>query len=84
MERFTGLHDKNGVEAYEGDIVNASWYSYEEPISDTCGEVIYNQNWCSFCVLDEENKIMSELNDQGAYTWEIEVIGNIHKRSEQL
>lgn len=82
LEQFTGLHDKNGVEVYEGDLVDASWYDSEEPISDVCGEVRYNQNLCSFCIWDKEDETMSEMNGKGAYAWEIEVIGNIHERSE--
>ena len=82
--QYTGLKDKNGVEIYEGDVVSASWYDYEEPRCDAIGQIIFNENWCSYCIWDEENKKMSELNGQGAYYWEIEVIGNIYDNPELL
>jgi uncharacterized phage protein (TIGR01671 family) len=82
--QFTGLHDKSGKEIYEGDIVTASWYDYDEPNHDTTGEVIFAEGWMAYTIWDEENKIMSELNGQGCYKWDIEVIGNIHENPDLL
>ena len=80
--QYTGLDDKNGVSIFEGDVVTASWYDYEEPREDTFGEVIFNEGWCSYCIWNEAENVMSEMNGQGAYEWEIEVIGNIHDNPE--
>jgi uncharacterized phage protein (TIGR01671 family) len=82
--QYTGLKDKNNNKIYEGDIVQAVWYNYEQPECETFGEVIFNSGWLSFCIWNESNKTMSEMNGQGYYTWEIEVVGNIHKNPELI
>jgi uncharacterized phage protein (TIGR01671 family) len=78
LMQYTGLKDKNDKEIYEGDIVYACWYSYEEPLDDITGEVVYSEGKCAFEIWGEEIKKMQELNNQGAYAFEIEVIGNIY------
>jgi uncharacterized phage protein (TIGR01671 family) len=82
--QYTSLKDKNDKEIYEGDIVQAVWYSYEEPECETFGEVIFNNGWLSYCIWNEDDKTMSEMNGQGYYTWEIEVFGNIYQNSELI
>ena len=67
--QFTGLHDKNGREIYEGDIV-----TYGKDLPNT---VVYKD--CCFGVYLEANKHMLRLqvfNDTNKY----EVIGNIHEQ----
>lgn len=81
---YVGLKDKNGEEIYEGYIAHAIWYSYEQPECETFGEVIFNNGWLSFCIWNESDKTMSEMNGQGYYTWEIEVLGNIYQNPELL
>ena len=80
--QFIGKKDKSGQEIYEKDIVTANWYDYDEPAFCITGEVTYSEGWASFTIWDEENKKMSEINGNGHYHWEIEVIGNIHDNPE--
>jgi uncharacterized phage protein (TIGR01671 family) len=82
--QYTGLKDKNGKEIYESDIVTANWYDYEEPSHTLTGEVIYAEGWLAFAIWDEQNKTMSEINGNGYYSWDIEVIGNIHDNPDLL
>jgi len=80
--QYTGLKDKNGVEIYEGDIVTACWYDYEEPNHDMTGIVEFTEGWMSYWIADYDKKEFSELNGQGYYHWTIEVIGNIYDNPE--
>jgi len=82
--QYTGLKDKNGVEIYEGDIVTACWYDYEEPNHDMTGIVEFTEGWMSYWIADYDKKEFSELNGQGYYHWTIEVIGNIYDNPELM
>lgn len=82
--QFTGLRDKNGTEIYEGDIVSATWYTFDEPNHDGIGEVIYAEGYCQFMILDEENSNLYPLHVDDYYTWQIYVDGNIHDNPEML
>jgi len=82
--QFTGLKDKNEVEIYEGDIVTACWYDYEEPNNDMTGIVEFTEGWMSYWIADYDKKEFSELNGQGYSHWTIEVIDNIYDNPELM
>jgi hypothetical protein len=72
--QFTGLHDKNGKEIYEGDILQCEYWLYGTgEVMRLCGEVIYDAPWWLV---------------NWDYKWHdyesIEVIGNIRENPELL
>lgn len=69
LEQFTGLHDKNGKEIYEGDILKESMLA--DPM-----KVIYHNG--SFVAYDGLGPSLPILGGSLAY----EVIGNIHENPE--
>lgn len=86
LMQYTGLHDKNGKEIYEGDIVLLDCYYYEEPAFDGEFKVIYDDINGMWLLVDLENKdrgfTFGEIRSY--YKAEIEVIGNIYDNLELL
>lgn len=80
--QFTGLHDKNGREVYEGDIVNPLKHPYNSSTMINHHEIVrYN-----------EQGLLLPFHEMTGYeqdTWisnyaEFEVIGNIYENPELL
>lgn len=71
--QYTGLHDKNGKEIYEGDFVM---------FGTTRLEVIWDENRVGFATLDINRKDMGGVqNKKGRFG---EIIGNIYENPELL
>ena len=75
--QFTGLHDKNGKEIYEGDIVSASIYSDEKPKTL---EVYYDNG----CFIIEYQDSESDFTPLGWFPSIVEIIGNIYENPEHI
>lgn len=78
-EQYTGLHDKNGKEIYEGDIVVIG--SLED---SPLGVVEYDQDWGRYSIKDNE-KYQFGGEHVCIYTTEkFEIIGNIYSNPDLL
>ena len=82
--QFTGLHDKNGKEIYEGDIAVCTYGKWhEEPKGLTrIGKVMYDVKTCAFKMALKNSAMLVSFRDTKPK--DIEVIGNIHDNPELL
>ncbi|CAK1250102.1 YopX family protein, partial [Fructobacillus cardui] len=76
LEQYTGLHDKNGKEVYEGDIVE--WMDYE---TKRIGYVVFNP--------DIEFVTANYIFEFGNFAYQdtenyLTIVGNIHENPELL
>ena len=78
--QFTGLHDKNGVEIYEGDKVSTDLDRPFNIVVFRAGAFRFN---CNDGEEDYHDAILSSSEDSNTYKYG-EVIGNIHDNPELL
>ncbi len=78
LMQFTGLHDKNGKEIYEGDILK---YSLR------VGKVVWeNEVYCGFVIeiLTQEGRAYPMKGKIERILGEVKIIGNIYSNPELL
>lgn len=80
IEQFTGLHDKNGKEIYDGDLC-LLYNPYDGLPAIGCAKVVFSYDYIGGWVLTFDG--IEKLNI-GSRTQQIEIIGNIHKNPELL
>lgn len=81
--QFTGLHDKNGKEIYEGDVVKIN-YKYKNNFNPIIAQVKYSEEYAQFVIVGT-GQIRHEYEQLGDYTdHNIEIIGNIYENNELL
>lgn len=69
--QYTGLHDKNGVEIYEGDVMGSGKKAFYT--------VVWNSKEAMFCLADSSGNPVHDFDFES-----YEVIGNIYENKELL
>jgi uncharacterized phage protein (TIGR01671 family) len=77
LMQFTGLHDKNGKEIYEGDIIEYTIFDYEGNDTQKVGQVNIGEGDFSWWCGDNYLAVVSKDDER-------EVIGNIYENPELL
>ena len=84
LMQFTGLHDKNGKEIYDGDIVKiTNKNSKVIPIKPLIAQIVWSEEYLAYILIT--TSVKDAFKNLGDYIdYDIEVIGNVWEDSDLL
>ncbi len=82
--QYTGLHDKNGKEIYEGDVVKiTNKNSKVIPIKPLIAQIVWSEEYLAYILIT--TSVKDAFENLGDYIdYDIEVIGNVFDNPELL
>lgn len=81
--QFTGLHDSEGREIWEGDIIEVTETTLEREPRKVTGVVVYEESMAEYVIQTKYRMAGSSLGLNGL-EHSIRIIGNIHDNPELL
>lgn len=84
LMQYTGLHDKNGKEIYEEDVVKiTNKNSKVIPIKPLIAQIVWSEEYLSYILIT--TSVKDAFENLGDYIdYDIEVIGNVFENPELL
>lgn len=84
LMQYTGLHDKNGKEIYEEDVVKiTNKNSKVIPIKPLIAQIVWSEEYLAYILIT--TSVKDAFENLGAYIdYDIEVIGNVFENPELL